>query len=85
MSQFFQIHPENPQKRLISQAAEILRGGGVIVFPTDSAYAIGCMIGNKSGMEKVREVRRLDPKHNFTLMVRDLSELSTYAQVSNQL
>ncbi len=84
MSQFFQIHPDNPQKRLISQAADIVRKGGVIAYPTDSAYALGCHLGDKSAMEKIRRIRRLDDKHNFTLMCRDLSELSVYAKVDNQ-
>jgi len=84
MSQFFQIHPDNPQKRLIAQAAEIVRKGGVIAYPTDSAYALGCHLGDKAAMEKIRRIRRLDDKHNFTLMCRDLSELSVYAKVDNQ-
>ncbi len=84
MSQFFQIHPDNPQKRLISQAADIVRKGGVIAYPTDSAYALGCHLGDKAAMEKIRKIRRLDDKHNFTLMCRDLSELSVYAKVDNQ-
>ncbi len=83
MSQFFQIHPETPQLRLIRQAAEILRAGGVIAYPTDSAYALGCLIGDKKAVERIRQIRRLDEKHNFTLVCRDLSELATYAQVDN--
>lgn len=83
MSQFFQIHPENPQARLINQAADIVRAGGVIAYPTDSAYALGCHIGDKAALERIRRIRRLDDKHNFTLVCRDLSELSTYARVSN--
>lgn len=83
MSQFFQIHPENPQKRLISQAADIVRKGGVIVYPTDSGYALGCQLGEKRALERIRRIRRLDDKHNFTLVCRDLSELSTYARVDN--
>lgn len=83
MSQFFQIHPENPQIRLIKQAADIVRGGGVIAYPTDSAYALGCHLGDKEALERVRRIRRLDDKHNFTLMCRDLSELGNYARVDN--
>lgn len=83
MSQFFQIHPENPQARLVSQAADIIRGGGVVVYPTDSAYAIGCHIGDKNALERIRRIRSLDAKHNFTLMCRDLSEIATYAKVDN--
>ncbi|MDX9875258.1 MAG: L-threonylcarbamoyladenylate synthase [Spongiibacteraceae bacterium] len=83
MSQFFQIHPLNPQARLVNQAAEIVRKGGVIAYPTDSAYALGCQLGNKSALERIRRIRRLDDNHNFTLVCRDLSELGTYARVDN--
>lgn len=83
MSQFFQIHPENPQLRLIKQACKIIRDGGLIVYPTDSGYALGCHIGDKSAMERIRRVRQLDADHNFTLVCRDLSELSTYAKFNN--
>jgi len=83
MSQYFEIHPENPQQRLIHQAVEILAGGGVVVYPTDSSYAIGCHLGDKSAMEQIRRVRQLDNKHNFTLVCSDLSEISTYAKVNN--
>lgn len=83
MSQFFQIHPDNPQKRLIDQAVAILREGGVIVYPTDSGYALGCQIGDKHALDRIRELRRLDDRHNFTLVCRDLSEISTYARVDN--
>ena len=83
MSQFFAIHPTHPQKRLLNQAAEILRGGGVIVYPTDSTYALGCRLGDKAGIERIRSIRRLDPLHHFTLVCRDLSELSIYARVDN--
>lgn len=83
MSQFFQIHPDNPQARLINQAVDIIRGGGVVVYPTDSGYALGCHLGDKKAMESIRRIRGLDPKHNFTLLCRDLSELGTYAKVSN--
>lgn len=81
MSQFLQIHPDNPQPRLIKRAVEILRDGGVIVYPTDSGYALGCHIGDKSAMERFRQIRDLDSAHNFTLMCRDLSEISLYAKV----
>lgn len=83
MSQFFQIHPDNPQRRLVRQAVDIIRDGGVIAYPTDSAYALGCHIGDKKAVERIRKIRRLDEKHNFTLVCRDLSELATYAQVNN--
>lgn len=85
MSQFFQIHPDNPQKRLIDQAVVILREGGVIVYPTDSGYALGCQIDDKRALDRIRELRRLDDRHNFTLVCRDLSEISTYAKVDNTL
>lgn len=84
MAQFFQIHPENPQVRLVRRAVEILQGGGVIVYPTDSSYAFGCQIGAKDAMERIRRIRRLDDKHHFTLVCRDLSEITTYAKIDNQ-
>jgi len=83
MSQLFHIHPDNPQKRLIHQACEIIRKGGLVVYPTDSGYALGCHIGDKGAMDKIRRIRQLDDDHNFTLVCRDLSELSTYSQVNN--
>ncbi|MBK5964642.1 threonylcarbamoyl-AMP synthase [Thiocystis minor] len=84
MAQFFQIHSENPQPRLVRRAVEILLEGGVVVYPTDSSYALGCQIGEKSAMERIRRLRRLDDKHNFTLVCRDLSEITTYARIDNQ-
>ncbi len=84
MSQFFQIHPENPQLRLIRSAVEIIRQGGVVVYPTDSSYALGCHIGDKNAMERIRIIRKLDDKHNFTLVCRDLSEIALYAKIENQ-
>jgi tRNA threonylcarbamoyl adenosine modification protein (Sua5/YciO/YrdC/YwlC family) len=83
VSQFFQVHPDNPQVRLVRQAADIIRAGGVVVYPTDSAYALGCHIGDKSALDRIRRIRHLEPRHNFTLMCRDLSELASYAQVDN--
>ena len=83
MSQYFEIHPQNPQKRLLTQAVTLLRGGAVIAYPTDSSYALGCLLGNKEGMERIRRIRQLDRHHNFTLVCRDLSELATYAKVDN--
>ncbi|WP_372598154.1 L-threonylcarbamoyladenylate synthase [Amphritea sp.] len=85
MSQLFQIHPDNPQSRLISQAVEIIKKGGVIVYPTDCAYALGCHLGDKSAVEKIKRIRKLDDKHNFTLVCRDLSEIGTYAKVNNSV
>ncbi len=83
MSQFFQIHPDNPQPRLIDKAVEIIRQGGVIAYPTDSGYALGCHLGDKNAQERIRRIRQVDEKHNFTLVCRDLSELATYAKVDN--
>ncbi len=83
MSQFFQIHPDNPQKRLIDQAVQMVREGAVIVYPTDSGYALGCHIEDKHALDRIRTIRRLDDRHNFTLVCRDLSEISTYAKVDN--
>ncbi len=81
VSQFFQIHPDNPQARLIKQAVEIIRKGGVVIYPTDSSYAIGCQIGDKGAIERVRRLRKLDDKHNFTLICRDLSQLGLFAKI----
>ncbi len=83
MSQLFHIHPDNPQPRLINQAVEYLNKGGVIVYPTDSGYALGCRLEEKGAMERICRIRQLDGHHNFTLMCRDLSELSVYSQVGN--
>ena len=85
MSQFFQIHTENPQARLVKQAAEVIRNGGVIAYPTDCGYSLGCHLGDKSALDRIRAIRRLDDKHNFTLVCRDLSEISTYARFDNRL
>ncbi|QLB17707.1 threonylcarbamoyl-AMP synthase [Mannheimia varigena] len=84
MTQFFYIHPDNPQPRLINQAVEIIKNGGVIVYPTDSGYALGCAIGDKHAMDRIVAIRKLPENHNFTLVCSDLSELSTYASVTNQ-
>ncbi|MFK5915768.1 MAG: L-threonylcarbamoyladenylate synthase [Woeseiaceae bacterium] len=83
MSQFFQIHAENPQARLIKQAVEMLHKGAVIVYPTDSAYALGCHIGDKKALDRIRAIRQVSKNHNFTLMCSDLSEISTYAKLTN--
>jgi tRNA threonylcarbamoyl adenosine modification protein (Sua5/YciO/YrdC/YwlC family) len=84
MSQYFTLHPVDPQPRLIRQAAEIVRSGGVIVYPTDSCYALGCQIGDKAAMERLRVIRQVDEKHHFSLVCRDLSEVATYAKVDNR-
>ncbi|WP_392551477.1 L-threonylcarbamoyladenylate synthase [Orbus wheelerorum] len=83
MAQMFYIHPDNPQTRLLEQVVKILKNQGVIAFPTDSGYSIGCLLDNKQGLERVCKIRNLDKNHNFTLMCRDLSELSAYAHVDN--
>ncbi|TLF46145.1 threonylcarbamoyl-AMP synthase [Halomonas urmiana] len=85
MSQFFQIHPDNPQHRLIDQAIQIIRRGGVVAYPTDSGYALGCHLGDKKAIEKIKWLRSLDDKHNFTLVCSDLSEIGTYAKVDNDV
>lgn len=85
MSQFFQIHPDNPQQRLVDKAVDIINSGGVIVYPTDSGYALGCCLGNKTAMECIRSIRQVDARHNFTLVCRDLSEIALYARVENSV
>ncbi len=83
MSQYFAIHPVNPQLRLIKRAVEMIKQGALIVYPTDSCYAFGCHIGDKDALERIRRIREVDDKHNFTLVCRDLSELGNYAYVDN--
>lgn len=85
MAQYFSIHPDNPQPRLIHQAVGIIRKGGVIAYPTDSSYALGCEIGNKEAMKRIRRIRRVGDDHNFTLVCKDLSEVSNYAQVDDEV
>ncbi|GLX79838.1 threonylcarbamoyl-AMP synthase [Thalassotalea insulae] len=83
MSQYFYVHPDNPQGRLMKQASEIIHSGGVIVYPTDSGYALGCHIGDKKALERICRIRDIDKNHNFTLVCKDLSELSEYTRVDN--
>lgn len=83
MSRYLEIHPVNPQPRLIEQAAAVIRDGGLVVYPTDSCYAIGCHIGDKAAQDRIHRIRRTDQSHNFTLVCRDLSEIATYARVDN--
>jgi tRNA threonylcarbamoyl adenosine modification protein (Sua5/YciO/YrdC/YwlC family) len=83
-SRFLEIHPKNPQPRLIAQAVDIIRDGGVVVYPTDSCYALGCHIGDKGAMERIQRIRQTDKHHHFTLVCRDLSEIAKYARVNNQ-
>lgn len=84
MSQFFHIHPDNPQLRLVKQAAQIIHGGGVIALPTDSCYALVCHLDDKAAVERVRQIRNIDDKHHLTLLCRDLSEIAQYAKVDNR-
>jgi tRNA threonylcarbamoyl adenosine modification protein (Sua5/YciO/YrdC/YwlC family) len=84
MAQYFQIHPRNPQRRLIKTAVSIIREGGIIAYPTDSSYALGCHIGDKNAMDRIHAIRRLDKNHNFTLVARDLSEVSLYVKLENR-
>jgi tRNA threonylcarbamoyl adenosine modification protein (Sua5/YciO/YrdC/YwlC family) len=84
MSQYFVIHPDNPQARLIRQAAEILRGGGVVALPTDSCYALCCQLDDRNAVARLRHIRQVDEKHHLTLLCRDLSEIAQYAQIDNR-
>lgn len=83
MSQFFHIHPDTPQQRLLKQAVQIIQQGGVVIYPTDSGYALGCHVGDKNAMARILQIRQVSGDHHFTLMCRDLSELSVYAKVEN--
>lgn len=83
MSQFFTLHPTHPETRLIKRAVDIVRNGGLIAYPTDSCYALGCHIGDKRAMERIRRVRGVDERHHFTLVCRDLSDIGTFAKVNN--
>lgn len=85
MSQYFHIHPDNPQPRLVRQAVEIIRGGGVIVMPTDSCYALTCHLDDKAAVDRIRAIRQVGKQHNFTLVCRDLSEIASYARVDNSV
>lgn len=83
MAQYFQIHPKNPQARLIQRAVEIIQAGGVIVYPTDSSYALGCRLEDKQALDRIRRLRHLDDKHNFTLVCKDLAQVSTFTKMGN--
>ena len=85
MSQYLSIHPVDPQRRLINQAVELIRQGALIAYPTDSCYALGCHLGDKGALDRIRKIRQVDDKHNFTLVCRDLSELGIYAYVDNTM
>jgi tRNA threonylcarbamoyl adenosine modification protein (Sua5/YciO/YrdC/YwlC family) len=83
MAQFFSIHPDSPQSRLVRQAVEIFRNGGVVAYPTDSSYALGCVLGDKGAQERIRAIRSVDESHHFTLVCRNLAEIAVYAKVDN--
>jgi tRNA threonylcarbamoyl adenosine modification protein (Sua5/YciO/YrdC/YwlC family) len=85
VARYFDVHPENPQPRAIRQVVDIVRGGGLIAYPTDSCFALGCALGNKEGMERIREIRHLDERHPFTLMCRDFTQLGQFVQINNSL
>ena len=84
MSQYFYIHPDNPQARLIKQASQIIHAGGIVAIPTDSCYALVCHLDDKAAVQRLRQIRSVDEKHHLTLLCRDLSEISTYAKVDNR-
>ncbi len=85
MARYFDIHPEDPQPRLVSQVVGLLREGGLIAYPTDSCYALGCRVGNREGIERIREIRKLSDKHHFTLVCRDFAQLGQYVHISNSV
>ena len=85
MARYLDVHPDNPQPRAISQAVELIRSGGLIAYPTDSCYALGCQLGNREGLDRIREIRRLDGKHHFTLVCRDFAQLGQFVKVSNSV
>lgn len=85
MSEFYAIHPDNPQSRLLRKAVHVIKNGGLVVYPTDSGYALGCQLGDKNALARIRQLRQLDKSHNMTLVCRDLSDLGTYAKVSNTI
>ncbi|MFF1680531.1 L-threonylcarbamoyladenylate synthase [Streptomyces sp. NPDC058256] len=83
MAKYFDVHPENPQPRTISQTAEIIRGGGLVAYPTDSCFALGCQLGNREGLDRIRTIRRLDDRHHFTLMCQDFAQLGHFVHLDN--
>ena len=85
MARYFDVHPDNPQPRALAQVAAILRDGGLVAYPTDSGYALGCLLGNRSGLDRIRELRNLDAKHNFTLVCSEFAQLGQYVQMSNDV
>ncbi|MFG2477392.1 L-threonylcarbamoyladenylate synthase [Streptomyces fagopyri] len=85
MAKYFDVHPENPQPRIIGQVAEIIRGGGLVIYPTDSCFALGCQLGNREGLERIRSIRRLDDRHHFTLMCQDFAQLGHFVHIDNSV
>jgi tRNA threonylcarbamoyl adenosine modification protein (Sua5/YciO/YrdC/YwlC family) len=83
MARYFDVHPVNPQRRSIDQAVELIKSDGLIAYPTDSCYALGCRLGNKAGLDRIRQIRHLDDRHHFTLMCRDFSQLGQFVHVDN--
>jgi tRNA threonylcarbamoyl adenosine modification protein (Sua5/YciO/YrdC/YwlC family) len=85
VAKYFDVHPDNPQSRTISQVVEIIRGGGLVAYPTDSCFALGCRMGDKDGLDRIREIRHLDERHHFTLVCRDFAQLGQFATINNSL
>jgi tRNA threonylcarbamoyl adenosine modification protein (Sua5/YciO/YrdC/YwlC family) len=85
MARYYDVHPDNPQPRLLRQVVDLLREGGLIAYPTDSCFAFGCQLGNRAGLDRIREIRRLDDRHHFTLVCRDFAQLGQFVQVSNSV
>ncbi|MEV1287662.1 L-threonylcarbamoyladenylate synthase [Micromonospora sp. NPDC049679] len=85
MARYYDVHPDNPQPRLLGQVVDLIRGGGLIAYPTDSCFAFGCQLGNRAGLDRIREIRRLDEQHHFTLVCRDFAQLGQFVQISNSV
>ncbi|MFF5180940.1 L-threonylcarbamoyladenylate synthase [Micromonospora sp. NPDC000316] len=85
MARYYDVHPENPQPRIIGQVADLIRGGGLIAYPTDSCYALGIQLGNQDGLDRIRQIRHLDDRHHFTLVCRDFAQLGQFVQISNSV
>ncbi|KAB1947422.1 threonylcarbamoyl-AMP synthase [Micromonospora sp. ALFpr18c] len=83
MARYYDVHPENPQPRVIGQVADLIRGGGLVAYPTDSCYALGIQLGNRDGLDRIREIRHLDDRHHFTLVCRDFAQLGQFVQINN--
>ncbi|GGO23483.1 L-threonylcarbamoyladenylate synthase [Micromonospora parathelypteridis] len=85
MARYYDVHPENPQPRIIGQVADLIRGGGLVAYPTDSCYALGIQLGNQDGLDRIRQIRQLDDRHHFTLVCRDFAQLGQFVQISNSV